>query len=919
MPRTFYRTVIPAGCLALSLIAVSGMAAAPRDFAVDLQAAVSDTAPRITLSWTPRVQTHIASQTIHRRLKGGTSWTKLKTLTTTQTNYVDGTALAGVEYEYWMQRVFTGLTPDTAIGYLSAGVRIPEVHERGVLLLVIDDTLVAPLEPEIAQLKMDLAADGWQVQEIIAPRTNAPSHIRAMIQSAYGANPSQVKQVYLLGHVPVPYSGNTAPDGHGNHQGAWPADGYYGEMNSSWSDSSVNNTTASRTANHNIPGDGKFDTSSFPSTVELGVGRVDMQKLSRSPSGAATEEQLLRRYLRKAHDFRYKQGAYQSIPRRSLIRDGFGHFNGSEPFAATAWATALTSVGILPEASIDEAPGGTWFSSSYAGGKDYLWGFGCGGGSYEYASGLGVSTDFGRKSSRVVFNGVFGSYHGDWDSDNNLMRSILAGNATGDSLALACLWAGRPNWFMHSLGMGETLGHMTRLSMNADVAGGGKYTPGGSFFRGIHLALMGDPALRFHVVEPPRRLVAQSSNREVVLSWADSTEPDLQGYHVYRATSPFGPFARLTTAPLARPGFTNAPVTPDMTYTYLVRTLKLESVPGGTYFNLSVGSPVTLTSRESLVAAPANPTGLKQLGQASRVEASFLWEDNSDDESGFRIERRINAGDWQPLATVGANQTAWSDPGPFAAGSVYRYRVLAIGAGGDSPASGEASFDASAGFLEFPATTLKAGIPSGVVEIPVRRFGGGVGSVSVNFSTAPISAMAGIHYTATNGTLNWADGEQGEKTIRVSVANPSESQCPRQFRVSLSSPSGGAGLGVWDRIAVLLEDPSASLTAAWTQTVVGALPQSSPAVSAEGGMGDVTLGGSGFAAADTSESGRFIYRSWNGDGMLTIRVLEALPAQSAARFAVTVRASLANNAVMAATVFGTPTANYGTKRASRTS
>src|SRR2546430_4256547 len=38
------------------------------------------------------------------------------------------------------------------------------------------------------------------------------------IQNAYNASGGALKQVILIGHVTVPYSGNIMPDGHANHQ-----------------------------------------------------------------------------------------------------------------------------------------------------------------------------------------------------------------------------------------------------------------------------------------------------------------------------------------------------------------------------------------------------------------------------------------------------------------------------------------------------------------------------------------------------------------------------------------------------------------------------------------------------------------------------------------------------------------------------
>ena len=153
--------------LCFVLAATVPLHAVPKDHVVSLSAAVSDTVPHITLNWTQQLQANITAQKMHRRLKGETTWVLQATLTTTQTSYVDSTALPGIEYEYWMERTFSGGLPSPAIGYLSAGVKVPEVHSRGKLLLVIDDTMAAPLAPEIAQLRRDLAAASASAADFI--------------------------------------------------------------------------------------------------------------------------------------------------------------------------------------------------------------------------------------------------------------------------------------------------------------------------------------------------------------------------------------------------------------------------------------------------------------------------------------------------------------------------------------------------------------------------------------------------------------------------------------------------------------------------------------------------------------------------------------------------------------------------------
>ena len=865
----------------------------PRDFAVDLSTTVSTSAPCITLAWTQRRQGNITAQRLHRRLKGETVWVKQADLATNQTSYVDATAAPYTEYEYWMERTFSGIYPATAMGYLSAGVCVPASEARGKLLLVVDSTMAAPLAPEIAQLQADLTGDGWTVQALTATRTDTAANTKALIKTAYDADPANVKMVYLLGHVPVPYSGNINPDGHGNHLGAWPADGYYGDMTGTWTDTSVNNTSASDTRNRNIPGDGKFDQSTLPAPLKLMVGRVDLSNMTRAPAPAASETSLLRRYLRKAHDFRFKLGAYAAVPRRSLMRDGFGYFGG-ENFAIAGWGWFFSGAG----STVDEAPSDQWFAASYAGGKSYLVGYGNGGGSYDTAGGVGNSVDFGLKTSRVVFTSLFGSYLGDWDSGNNFMRAPLAGNATGDSLGLTCFWGGRPNRFMHPLGMGETAGYAMLISHNGSLSGGGGYTPNN--YAGVHCGLMGDPALRLHAVEPPRNLAASSAGAQVTLVWSASTESNLLGYLVFRAAAPAGPFTRLTADPLAAPAYTDASVTAGQSYSYLVRTLKLETSPGGSYNNLSVGALLTLTANAGATAAPRNPTALT-VTQTGAANAQLAWTDNAGDETGFRIERKTNAGgSYVAVGTSGASVTNFTDPGTFTQGNVYYYRVIATGAAGESPPSNEAAFDAAAGFFDLPATRIKVSKAAGTATITVNRFGGATGAASVNFATANSSALAGTHYTAANGTLTWADGETGAKTFSVPIINTAAPQAARQFKVNLSSPSGGTGYTVNSSVAVLIEDPTAALAAPWSQTIIGGITDNSAAVLTGGEFGSVTIGGSGLSSGATAEAGRFIYQSRDGDGILTSYFPAGIPSDGNARVAVMVRASTANNAIMAA-------------------
>ena len=89
------------------------------------------------------------------------------------------------------------------------------------------------------------------------------------------------------------------------------------------------------------------------------------------------------------------------------------------------------------------------------------------------------------------------------------------------------------------------------------------------------------------------------------------------------------------------------------------------------------------------VRPPSAPTGLSATA-VSPVRIDLSWTDTSDDETGFRIERRIGAGSWLPLITLGENTTSHPDTG-LTELTTYSYRVFATNDYGDSDPSNTAS------------------------------------------------------------------------------------------------------------------------------------------------------------------------------------------------------------------------------------
>ena len=86
------------------------------------------------------------------------------------------------------------------------------------------------------------------------------------------------------------------------------------------------------------------------------------------------------------------------------------------------------------------------------------------------------------------------------------------------------------------------------------------------------------------------------------------------------------------------------------------------------------GSPANLVATSISNQSPGNPPG----------QIDLTWDDNSNNESGFEIERRIGStGSWSKIGTTNANEVGYSDKHLHANVS-YDYRVRAINLEGDS-------------------------------------------------------------------------------------------------------------------------------------------------------------------------------------------------------------------------------------------
>ncbi len=572
-------------CLTLGAFCVSGFAQpSVRDYAVELEAMISTNPAQISLFWP--ADTTATEFAVFKRTANDKTWTDSVLLTGKDTSWTDRDVEIAQGYEYQVRKTAILKPASTevykAYGYIYTGIQMPMVENRGKLILLIAENLRPDLDEEIQQLQSDMMADGWIVLPMSVGLNATVSDVKKIIVALYEADPKNVKALLMLGHIAVPYSGGIAMDGHDQeHGGAWPADLYYGDIDGEWTDEDVQDTTAPRKENDNVVGDGKFDQDIIPSDIELSVGRIDLSHLPVFENKAGMSEiDLMKRYLMKNHA--YRSGQF-SVKEKALIKDNFGTLGG-ESFSATAFKNFSPIVG---RKNILVSDWKTHITTD-----TFLWSYGAGGGTFTSASGIITSNEFADTgvSYNTVFTNLFGSYFGDWDSEDNLLRAALA----SPGMILTTVWSGRPQWLFHHMALGETIGYSTNVSQNQYAL----------YFRSTRLlphhrvttpALMGDPTLRLHVVLPPGLLTVTSLQGGQSLHWSPSKAPNVLGYYVYRTNGPDKPFIRLNANPITDTTYFDGV---KGNFLYMVRAVVLQMTPSGSYYNLSPGStnPSTLPS-----------------------------------------------------------------------------------------------------------------------------------------------------------------------------------------------------------------------------------------------------------------------------------------------------------------------------------
>lgn len=199
-------------------------------------------------------------------------------------------------------------------------------------------------------------------------------------------------------------------------------------------------------------------------------------------------------------------------------------------------------------------------------------------------------------------------------------------------------------------------------------------------------------------------------------------------------------------------------------------TIKTDHFPVG---NTSVPGLIfdNITVRVLVPEPPTGPTGLTATAQ-STASVSLSWQDTSNNETGFQVERRVGTGSFTRIATPGANSTTFSDTG-LTPDTTYTYRVRAFNSAGESAWSNEATA------TTHPLPTTVPTDPSGLTAtvngmLASLSWQDASGEDSYEIERSVNDGAFALHSTVAANTTTYVDGGLAASTTysyRVRAAN----------------------------------------------------------------------------------------------------------------------------------------------------
>ncbi|MEX0784233.1 MAG: fibronectin type III domain-containing protein [Dehalococcoidia bacterium] len=323
---------------------------------------------------------------------------------------------------------------------------------------------------------------------------------------------------------------------------------------------------------------------------------------------------------------------------------------------------------------------------------------------------------------------------------------------------------------------------------------------------------------------PTSLTAVAASNSAIALTWQDNASNET-GYKVERRVGEAA-FSQVVLLAANATSYTSTALTAGTQYDFRVRAA---GTPTDSVYS-NVASETTFpppAAPSNLVATPLSPTSIR-----------LDWVDNTDEETGFRLERSTNGTSWLLITNVAADTTTFTSS-YLAASTTYSYRVRAFA----GSTAGDWSAVATATTLPPPPA------PSNLVATTT-----GPGSVALSWTDTASTETGFWIEKSTNGTSFTYVASPGANVTTATVLSLTPGTL-HYFRVRARE---GSIYSTWSNVATAMTAPA---PAAPTDLV--ATP-----------TGGTTIALSWTDNA-TNETGYRIERSSNGTSFLALATLPA--------------------------------------------
>ena len=271
------------------------------------------------------------------------------------------------------------------------------------------------------------------------------------------------------------------------------------------------------------------------------------------------------------------------------------------------------------------------------------------------------------------------------------------------------------------------------------------------------------------------------SSRRIDLTWADNSSNETT-FRIERSTDAGSTWSHLISVGISVVSYSDTGLASAASYSYRVRA---ENGVGNSEFS----NTSTATTAQGLpIAAPTNLGATAK--SVNRID--IVWEDNSDNEDHFRIERSEDGDSWFLLTNVGINTTQYPNLG-LPEATTFHYRVRAENVHGSSDYSNTDS--ASTHFVEASSNLA--------LNKPVKFSSEQTEVDNENQAWKAVDGSTATRWSSARDSLwpQWIEVDLGS----AMTINKTEVACfsdrAYQFSVDVKTDSNGAAIQVVDRSA----------------------------------------------------------------------------------------------------------------------